>query len=460
MSYEKTGPGTWERLRGSVAVLFAAVIAIVACLAVVNLSQASAADRELKFNLDRGIINLGTTTGVKIIDPDLDPPDNPSTLTATLADGGAVSAPQSAFTFPVKRITGLETGQAQLPVVDAKIEIAAAGNISGNWDGAAGTGTITVPAKADITVYPAGNPASVAKCRVSGFNLDLATSGVLVDPATDPDTEYPSAAFPTSGDGALVDNWESLPNSTIVSGGLAPIVCPAVNGLVGGEGGIWLQGTAMVGGEVVQTAPTLAPKVTSNPPAETNLTTADFQFTFGEGETQIVNKYQCRLDSSDDSAWTSCDSGSQSYTSLTPGAHKFDVRAGNDIGYGPVGSYSWTVTGGNPPPPGPAKFGALSATPKNKAVKRGKKVTITARVKNVGKSAATGVKICVKAPAKLVQVKKCVSVGKLAAGKTATAKFQVTVKKKARKGSKATLSFTASANGLVKKTAKAAVKVK
>jgi hypothetical protein len=449
---------------------------IIAALAVINVASASAADRQLSFSLDRGIINLGSTTGVKIIDPDLDPADNPATLVSALADDGAVSAPQSAFTFPVKKITGLETGQAQLPVVDAKIEITSAGAITGSWDDEAGTGNVSIPAQADITVYSSGSLASVAKCRVSGFSLDLATTGTLVDPATDPDTEYPAAAFaPPSGDGSLVATWAGLPDSTIVSGGLASLVCPAVNGLVGGPGGIWLSGNAAVGGNVEKTAPTLAPRITSNPPAETNTDTADFQFTYGEGETQEVTKYQCRVDGSGESGWAACDSGTQSYTGLAKGSHKFEVRAGNDLGYGPVASFSWTITGGQdvcppgtfgvypdckPDQTGTPKLAALKIAPKNKGVKRGKKVTITVKVKNTGDAAAAGAKVCVTAPKKLVQVKKCVSLGQIAAGKTKTAKFKVKVKKKAKKGKKAVLKFKATTSNAGAKSGKATIKIK
>jgi hypothetical protein len=450
---------------------------IIAALAVINIASASAADRELSFSLDRGIINLGSTTGVKIVDPDLSPPDNPATLKAPLGDDGNFSAPKSAFTFPKKTIAGLETGNSLLPVVDAKIEISAADTITGNWDADAGTGLISVPAQADITVYSAGSPASVAKCRVSGFNLDLATSGVLVDPATDPDTEYPAAPFtPPSGDGAAVDTWDSLPDSTILGGSLGSLVCPAVNGLIGGPGGLWLSGTATVGEEVVPTAPIKEPKITTDVPAETNVTDAKFEYEAGEGETQQVTKFQCRLDSTDDSAWEACDSGSKEYTGLAVGAHKFEVRAGNDLGYGPVASHSWTITGGGgevcppgttgtppncvTPPDKKPKLGNLQIAPKNKAVKRGKKATITVKLKNSGDAAATGAKVCVTAPKKLVQVKKCVSLGQIAAGKTKTAKFKVKVKKKAKKGKKAVLKFKATTSNAGAKSGKATIKIK
>ena len=476
VSYRTFNSGTWRGARGRVLALCISLATIVAGLAAINIASASAADRQLDFSLDRGIINLGSTTGVKIIDPDLDPADNPATLTAPLADDGNFSAPKSAFTFPKKTITNLETGNSLLPVVDAKIEISATADVTGSFDDATKAATMSVPAKAVITVYSAGQPASVAKCTVSGFSLDMETSGTLTDPATTPATDYEAAPFAgTDGAGAMVDTWTGLPASTYPSGGLNSQVCPAVDGLVGGPGGLWLSGSATIGEEVVPTAPIKQPTITTDVPAETNVTTASFEYEAGEGETQPVTKFQCRLDSADDSAWAACDSGSKEYTGLAAGAHKFEVRAGNDLGYGPAAVYSWTITGGQEVcPPGTTgtppdcvknpepkpKLGALQVKPKNKAVKRGKKTTVTVKLKNVGDAAATGAKVCVTAPKKLVQVKKCVTLGQIAAGKTKTAKFKVKVKKKAKKGKKAVLKFKATTSNAGSKSGKSTIKIK
>lgn len=443
--------------------LTAALVLIALSFMLALAPKAHAADRALTFSFDRGVINLGSTTGVKIVDPELSPPDNPAVLQSILSDAGDLSAPVSAFTFPVKRIENLETGEAALAFVDAKIEIFAANSISGHFDEGTGEANLAIPARADITVYPAGSPASVAKCRVTGFNLEMETSGTLVDPATVPPTSYEAAPFEAapSGAGATVDTWDGLPGSTIVSGALASLVCPAVDGLVGGSGGLWLSGTATVGGEVVPTAPVTKPKLETVPPAETAAKQAEFTFGPGEGETQVVTKFQCRLDSSSEAGWVSCDSGAMNYSELTPGTHTFEVRAGNDLGYGPIESYQWTQTGSvDPPPPDPAKLGALKVRPKNKKVKRGKKVTITAKVRNIGESSASKVKICVTAPKKFIKVKKCVNRGSLAAGKTATAKFKVTVKKKAKRGKKVVLKVKATASGLAAKSGKATIRVR
>jgi hypothetical protein len=202
-------------------------------------------------------------------------------------------------------------------------------------------------------------------------------------------------------------------------------------------------------------APTLAPNILTSPPASTAADVATFTFEKGAGEASEVTGFQCSLDGA---AFEACDSGSKSYTGLAGGAHKFQVKATNSGGAGPVAEHDWTVTksdGGS----GKAKFGALKVTPKNKKVKRGKQATITVKVKNVGNAAASGVKICVNAPKKLVKVKKCVTKAKLAAGATATARFKVKVVKKAKKGKKATLKFKATGKGIAAKNAKAIIKI-
>jgi hypothetical protein len=102
---------------------------------------------------------------------------------------------------------------------------------------------------------------------------------------------------------------------------------------------------------------------------------------------------------------------------------------------------------------------ALITSPKSIKVKRGKKGKVSAIVVNSGGKTAKGVKVCVKAPKKFIKVKKCLKVGKLASGATKTKTFKVKVTKKAKKGKKITLKFTASSKNAGKKTAKAKVVV-
>ena len=124
-----------------------------------------------------------------------------------------------------------------------------------------------------------------------------------------------------------------------------------------------------------------------------------------------------------------------------------------------------TVTAGftadQPPPPpfGKPKFVKLKITPKSKSLSRGRTVAFKVRVKNTGDAAATNLRLCAKGPKKLVRPGRCVKAGNLAAGKSRTLKIKVKVKRSAKRGSKARITFTATATG-VKRTGKATVRVK
>jgi hypothetical protein len=79
---------------------------------------------------------------------------------------------------------------------------------------------------------------------------------------------------------------------------------------------------------------------------------------------------------------------------------------------------------GTPPPP--TKLG-LSLSPKSKKLKKGKSVTVKAKVTNTGDIPATNVKVCVTASAKSAKVNgnKCVTQATLAPGESWTAKFKI-----------------------------------
>ena len=100
MDHETFNSATWVRARGRTLTLLLALATLVAAFAASNSTQASAADRQLSFSFDRGIINLGSTTGVKIIDPDLSPPDAPSPQRGTKATCifSSVKRPRSMMT--------------------------------------------------------------------------------------------------------------------------------------------------------------------------------------------------------------------------------------------------------------------------------------------------------------------------------------------------------------------------
>jgi hypothetical protein len=404
-------------------------------LALAILPVASAQAASFTMSVDDAILDLGTVSGVRAIDSTNSDP--PATLTGDLT-GNTVNVPKDGFVFPPKEaeVTG---------GITATINMEANEDITGTYD--AGTGALVLDANLKATVEVLGS-----NCVISPIVLQLSSSNAR---------PYLGQAFSSGieGTGVVSASWDALPEVT--GGGL----CSTVAGLIDGPGGI-----AMAHGvHDFQTcttdpdnplctgvaAPTVAPNILTSPPASTAADIATFTFEKGAGETSEVTGFQCSLDGA---AFQACDSGSMSYTGLAASAHKFQVKATNSGGAGPVAEYDWTVTknsGGT----GKAKFGALKVTPKKKKVKRGKRATITVKVKNVGKATASGVKICVKAPKKLVKVKKCVTKSKLAAGATATARFKVKVAKKAKKGKKATLKFKATGKGLAAKNAKAIIKI-
>ncbi len=402
------------------------------------LPTAAAQAAPFSLEIDNAVMDLGGLTGVRGIDSRLTPPDPPATLDGEVTDGN-VSIPKEGFYFPTK------TAEVSPPIT-ADIDMEANEPITGTYD--AGTGKLVLDASLKATVK-----VLTSTCVISPIELTLTTENAR---------PYFGERFASglTSPGAIAAPWAGLPP---VTGGGS---CGMVAGLVAGPGGIWMS-QDIVDPKTCDTdpgdprcseidAPTVKPRIISGPDSVTKETSANFSFAKGATETQPVTGFQCKLDGGE---FEACDSGSKSYTGLALGDHTFTVKSTNGEGAGPEETKAWTVTD-DPTPPGEPKFGALSVKPKNKAVKRGKKVTLTAKIPNIGNAAASGVKICVKAPAKLVKVKKCQTVGSLAAGKTASAKFKVTVKKKAKKGKKATLKFIASGSGLASKTATAKVKVK
>jgi len=74
-----------------------------------------------------------------------------------------------------------------------------------------------------------------------------------------------------------------------------------------------------------------------------------FAYKAGPNENDLVNRYQCRVDGG---VWQDCSFDSQvSYDSLENGEHTFEVKAGNQFGYGPaIAPFTWTGTVPNPEP--------------------------------------------------------------------------------------------------------------
>ena len=94
------------------------------------------------------------------------------------------------------------------------------------------------------------------------------------------------------------------------------------------------------------TVDTAAPDtaIATNPPALANTATAKFTFSGNDGSGSGVSSYQCRLDSTQESAWAACASGKE-YTALADGAHKFEVRAIDSAANadGSPAAFEWTV---------------------------------------------------------------------------------------------------------------------
>lgn len=414
---------------------------LIAAVALFLVPVGSAHAAPFTMSIDNAILDLGGLKGVRAIDSTIDPPDPAATLAGDLT-GSTVNVPKDDFEFPMK------TAEVTAGIF-AQIDMFANEDITGTYD--SGSGLLVLDASLKATVSVLGS-----NCVISPIVLQLRSDNA---------NPYLGQAFSSGieGNGIIGASWTTLPP---VTGGGS---CGVVAGLITGPGGI-----AMSHGisefktcvddpdnlfcSNIPDKPVAKPKILNGPPVSTKSDVATFTFQKGDAETQPVTGFVCKLD---DKPYSECNSGSKTYTSLTEGKHTFYVKATNVSGEGDeTADQSWTVVKEVKPPPGPAALGPLSVKPSGKKVKRGKSIVITAKVNNTGDSAAEGVKVCIKAPKKLVKVKKaCVTKGALAAGATATVKFKATVARKARKKAKATLTFKATGTGLAAKTAKAVIRV-
>jgi len=426
--------------------------ATLVAILLLGLSAASAHAAPFTMTVDNAILDLGGLSGVRAIDPTLEPPDPPATLSGDLT-GNAVDIPKEGFVFPPKEAAISE-------VITATINMEANDDITGTMDALSGRLVLNASLKASVSVLG-------SDCVISPIVLEL-----------DSDNAHPylGQAFTAGieGDGVISGSWTNLPP---VVGGPS---CAIVSQMIGGAGGI-----AMSHGvhdfQTCETEPSnplcdvvfppdKAPVLNSAPSSSTDQTTASFTYTKGNNETQPVEGFVCSLDGGAEEPCGSGESGSKEYTGLAVGEHVFSVKATNSAGAGPATTHTWTVkesegcpTGTTGTPPdchedgGKAKLGALKIKPKSKVLKRGKKVVVKVNVKNVGDAAIAGAKVCVTAPKRLIQVKKCVNLGQVAAGKTKVAKFKVKAK---RKKGKAVLKFKATSKNAGSKSGKATVKVK
>ncbi len=106
-------------------------------------------------------------------------------------------------------------------------------------------------------------------------------------------------------------------------------------------------------------------QISAGPAATTTATTATF--TFKSSETRST--FACKLDSG---SWVSCGGSSKTYSSLSPGAHQFSVRATDAAGNTDAtpATRSWTITSTTPP--------AGDTTPPQTQISAGPAATTTA----------------------------------------------------------------------------------
>lgn len=97
-------------------------------------------------------------------------------------------------------------------------------------------------------------------------------------------------------------------------------------------------------------APSDPPTITSHPDDPSQLVTNEFEYTSASAEQNLVDRYQCRLNSTEEADWTPCNSTRQIYRPGN-GEHAFQVRAGNQIGFSPPSElFTWKVHVPNPDP--------------------------------------------------------------------------------------------------------------
>jgi hypothetical protein len=199
-------------------------------------ASASAKVHSIHFQFNAVVSNLGALKGAKVVDPDATPPDPPATMDGTLNAGGAgtFTVPPDGFFFPTKTFHDVV-----VPGLNATVGLSTDQPITGTYNPGTGAARATVSLNASISL----SGVITANCQLAGAPLSLSTTGTLVDD-TDPanPVNFDAKVFmPPSGDGALVGQWDSLPPLT------GDPICPALSGVVGGPGGIWLSGNVMRG---------------------------------------------------------------------------------------------------------------------------------------------------------------------------------------------------------------------
>jgi hypothetical protein len=220
-------------------------VALAACGAFA--SHASAETKQVEFSFDDGRINIGQFKGERLVDPAA--PDRIGSLIGLIeTTTGDFNAPASGVVIPDKVFENVDSG-SPFGAMDVVLHFSATGPVSGNL--APGTGVLRTDVlnlSAEISVYQASDqpetpPTLFARCAVSPVPLPLSSSGELVDDH-DPANPVTYSAAPFAPRGAAVASWDSLPPSQSLGGTFGPLVCPLVDQMAAGPGGVWLAGLA------------------------------------------------------------------------------------------------------------------------------------------------------------------------------------------------------------------------
>jgi NPCBM-associated, NEW3 domain of alpha-galactosidase len=226
MAEPSNGPTGWGRIRRGLVALGATALAAFAVSAL-SAGAAQAQTEDVTFTFDNVVGNLGTLTGGQLIDPAVDPP---ATMSGTIETAtGDFTIQPADFFFPEKTFEDVQ------PSIDATVKFSTDTPISGNLDQTTGDASWDLSLDAHIVL----SGAIAADCNVSNAPLTLETSGTL--PGTPDRNAAPFA--PPSGDGAVVELWDGLPAAV----GTPQPICDIVSGTIGGAGGVWMAGTALVG---------------------------------------------------------------------------------------------------------------------------------------------------------------------------------------------------------------------